>query len=199
MLNIQSQTIKLNAPNLKRGLPLMEAMSTKCSAREYSPTDLSIQDLSDLLWAATGLNRPDENKTTASSAMNTHDIDVYVFMKDAVYIYNLDDHTLDPVLDGDYRDNIITRPLPAECSPPVQMMLVSDISRFSRGGPEMKIEWAGIDSGIVSQNISLFCAATDLCTRPMSSIKKDEIKRLLQLGDEQLVMLGHPVGYPMGG
>ena len=63
------ESIKLNPPDKARGLPFMEALSVKASATEWSDRDLSLQDLSDLLWAANGLNRPDENKTTASSAI----------------------------------------------------------------------------------------------------------------------------------
>src|SRR3972149_899572 len=79
------KTIKLNQPDKIRGLPFMETLSVKASANEWSDKELSLQDLSDLLWAANGLNRPEEKKTTASSAQNAHDVDIYVFMKEGVY------------------------------------------------------------------------------------------------------------------
>lgn len=68
----------------------MEVLSVRASAREWSDRDLSLQDLSDLLWAANGLNRPEEKKYTASSAQNAHDVDIYVFMKDGVYLNDAD-------------------------------------------------------------------------------------------------------------
>ena len=151
MLAAELQAIKLNPPNLKRGLPLMEALSVKASAREWSEKELSLQDLSDLLWAADGINRPAENKSTASSAMNAHDIRIYVFMKDGAYLYDAPKHELAPVLAGDFRSQLMMArsaqasrgahgpptaapavPLAACRRPilPVQIILVSDSERF---------------------------------------------------------------------
>jgi nitroreductase len=208
------QAIKLNPPSLKRGLPFMEALAVRASAREFAEKELSRQDLSDLLWAADGINRPDENKSTASSAMNAHDIRIYVFMKEGAYLYDAPKHELVPVLAGDFRAQImiarpprpappagatppasVTPPPPPPSNPPVQIVLVSDGERFQRGTPETKLEWGALDAGIVSQNISLFCAATGLKTRPRASLDKAKVKELLKLTDAQTVFLNHPVGY----
>jgi nitroreductase len=208
------QAVKLDPPNLKRGLPLMEALAVRASAREFSEKELSLQDLSDLLWAADGVNRPAENKSTAPSAMNAHDIRIYVFMKAGVYLYDAPKHELSPVLAGDFRSQIMMGrpPRPAgppssppaskpegaaapQATPPVQIVLVSDGERFQRGTPEQKFEWGALDAGIVSQNISLFCAATGLKTRPKASMDKAKVKELLKLTEAQTVFLNHPVGY----
>lgn len=84
----EPKTIKLNEPNKTRGLSVMEALSVRASVRDWSDRDLSLQDLSDLLWAANGINRPDSRKRTASSAMNAQDVDIYVFLKEGVYLYD---------------------------------------------------------------------------------------------------------------
>ena len=234
------QAIKLNPPDLKRGLPFMEALSVKASAREFSEKELSLQDLSDLLWAADGINRPTENKSTASSAMNAHDVRIYVFMKEGAYLYDPPKHELTPVQAGDLRSQIMmarpprpasppagpsaapppsvpaappvppappagtpssSHPSPSvgaaapQANPPVQIILVSDGERFKHGTPEQKFAWGALDAGIVSQNISLFCAATGLKTRPRASMDKAKIKELLKLTEAQTVFLNHPVGY----
>ena len=203
------KTIKLNEPNKARGLPFMETLSVKASTREWSDRDLSLQDISDLLWAANGINRPDEKKYTASSAQNAHDVDLYLFMRDGVYRYDADAHALEPVLAGDFRSQLMMTPPPRPkdaggpppppppppSNPPIQIILVSDVSRFKFGPPELKPEWGAIDAGIVSQNISLFCAATGLGTRPRASMDKEVIKNLLKLNDTQHVFLNHPIGY----
>ena len=77
----------------------------------------------------------------------------------------------------------------------MQIVLVSDGDRFTRGFPERKFEWGALDAGIVSQNISLFCAATGLKTVPRALLDKARIKELLKLTDAQIVFLNHPVGY----
>ncbi|MDH4197213.1 MAG: SagB/ThcOx family dehydrogenase [Candidatus Aminicenantes bacterium] len=216
------KTIKLNEPNKKRGLPVMEALSVRASVRDWSEKDLSLQDLSDLLWAANGINRPDK-KRTASSAMNAQDVDIYVFMKDGAYLYDAAEHALMPAAAGDHRAEVTARPrggpggppaakpgAPPPAKPagppgggpgappsqaPVQIFLVSDVARFRGGTEEQKLEWAAIDSGIVSQNISLFCAATGIGTRPRTGMNKDLIRSLLKLKDTQYPILNHPVGY----
>jgi len=214
------KTIKLNEPNKKRGLPVTEALSVRASVREWSDRELSLQDLSDLLWAANGINRPDSKKRTASSAQNAQDVDIYVFRKDGVYLYDHVGHALIPMVAGDQRSQIGMRPggapgakpggppavkpgAPPGAKPPagppsaapIQLVLVSDASRFGGGTPELKYEWGAIDTGIVSQNISLFCAATGLGTRPRASISRDKLKTLLKLKDTQNPFLEHPVGY----
>src|SRR5512136_725197 len=103
--------IQLNAPNKTRGLPVMEALSVRASVRDWSEKDLSLQDLSDLLWAANGINRPD-GKKTASSAMNAQDVDIYAFMKDGVYRYDAAGHVLVGVLSGDHRAEIMMQMRP---------------------------------------------------------------------------------------
>jgi hypothetical protein len=188
----------------------MEALSVKASAQDWSEKELSLQDLSDLLWAANGINRPDVKKYTASSAMNAHDVDLYVFMKDGVYVYDADNHCLNPVLDGDFRSQIVPppqkdaprgalvppSPVPSHIlTPPILIVLISETARFRAGTPELKQEWGAIDTGIVSQNISLFCAATGLKTRPRASMDREKIRKLLNLKDTQYVFLNHPIGY----
>jgi len=196
--------VRLNPPDTARGHPFMTAVAIRASATAWSDRNLSLQDLSDLLWAANGLNRPDENKTTASSAMNAHDVDIYVFRQEGVFVYDYRNHELDPVRSGDFRSAILMRRPPrpgatpedpSRIEAPIQIVLVSDASRFRSGTDELKYEWGAIDTGIMSQNISLFCAATGLKTRPRASVDKDKIKAILELNETQHVFLNHPVGY----
>jgi len=210
MQSAKLETIKLNEPNMKRGLPFTETLSVKASAREWSDRDLSLQDLSDLCWAANGINRPEEGKCTASSAQNARDVDIYLFMEDGVYLYDACKHVLEPVMPGDFRSQLMMTPPPRPkdavgpppppppppSNPPIQIILISDVSRFKFGPPELKPEWGAIDAGIVSANLSLFCAATGMATRPRASMDKDVIRNLLKLADTQYVLLNHPIGYP---
>jgi SagB-type dehydrogenase family enzyme len=186
--------IKLNPPNKKRGLPLMEALSLRASTWNWSEKNLLLQDLSDLLWAANGINRPESKKRTAPSAMNAQEVDIYVFLKDGAYLYDASQHLLNPVTSADHRAAIDDMPPGGE--PTALLILVSDISRFKLGSQEVKLQWAALDSGIISQNISLFCAATGLGSRPRTDMNKDLIKRVLKLKDTQLPILNHAVGYP---
>jgi SagB-type dehydrogenase family enzyme len=140
--------------------------------------------------------------------MNAHDVDVYVFLKNGAYVYDADAHALNLVRSGDYLSEILSaspprpantaagaRPRAPTSEPPTLLVLVSNSTRFRMRSKEVRYEWGALDVGIVSQNISLFCAATGLKTRPRASMNKDRIRELLQLGDAQYVFLNHPVGY----
>jgi len=181
--------VKLNDPDKSRGLAVMSAFSARASVREWSAEKLRLQDLSDLLWAANGVNRPEEGKRTAPSAMNAQDIDIYVFAEEGVYLYDVFKQMLDPVQQGDYR-NIFGKQ-----EAPVVLLLVSDISRFRAGDDALKLTWAAMDAGIVSQNIAVFCAGTGLKTRPRASMDKQKVKEILSLTNTQHALLNLPVGY----
>jgi len=189
-----TKNITLNPPDTTRGLPFMTALAHRASVREFDTTDLKLQDLSDLLWAANGINRPAEGKRTAPSAQNGQDIDVYVFMKSGVYIYDAKKHILESIVEGDHRNSISGRPGGVETAP-VICVLVSDISRFRFGEDTLRVVWAAEDAGIVSQNISIFCASIGLSTRPRAGMNQQKLRELLKLKDTQHLMLNSPVSY----
>ena len=91
-------TLHLNPPDTDRGLPVMKALTLRASASDWDSTQLDLQDLSDLLWAANGINRPESGKRTAPSALNAQDIDIYVCMKSGVYLYDAKKNLLELVV-----------------------------------------------------------------------------------------------------
>ncbi|WP_424244185.1 nitroreductase [Elusimicrobium posterum] len=172
----QLETIKLKEPQLKKGTAVMKALSLRKSTRIFSDKELDAQTVSNLLWAANGVNRPD-GKRTAPSAMNRQDIDVYLCNKDGAYLYNHKDHALEPVSTGNCRLR----------NAPVTLVLVANAKESEK--------YAYMDAGIVSQNISIFAAGMGLATVPQGSMPQDEFKKILKLKDGQILMLNHPVGY----
>jgi len=188
------EIIKLNPPDMKKGSSVMEAFKLRKSTREFDTKDLSLQDLSDLLWAANGVNRPEEKKRTAPSAINAQDINIYVVTKEAVYLYNAFENQLEKITDGDYR-NIVAGRQENMAVAPVFLVLVSDLSRFRFGDESTKLTWAAMDAGIVSQNISIFCASRNLATVPRATMDKDKLRKILKLKDSQKLMLNHPISY----
>ncbi|MDD2300795.1 MAG: SagB/ThcOx family dehydrogenase [Fermentimonas sp.] len=196
MINLSAQnneSIVLNPPSKDRGKTVIDAMWNRASPREFDTKKISHQDLSDLLWAANGINRPEEGKRTAPSAMNAQDVDVFVFNETGVYIYNAQKHSLDLVVKGDHR-KIFSGPQD-DSYPPLLLLLVSDISRFRVGDDALKLEWAAIDTGIVAQNILLFCTSIDMVGRPRAFMNKESIKELLSLNEKQYPILNIPVAY----
>jgi SagB-type dehydrogenase family enzyme len=196
-LNAQElKSVVLNPPDLKRGLTVMQALEKRSSASAFSSEKLKIQDLSDLLWAANGINRPDVKKRTAPSAMNAQDIDVYAFMEEGVYLYNASAHTLEPVVSGDQR--LLAAGRQTEfAKAAVILVMVSDISRFPGSEESMKLSMAAMDAGLVSQNISIFCAGMGLITRPRATMDQVKLREILKLKDSQHPLLNNPVSYPV--
>jgi SagB-type dehydrogenase family enzyme len=188
--------IALNPPDKTRGLPVMQAFEKRASASGFTSDKLKLQDLSDLLWAADGINRPDLKKRTAPSAMNAQDIDLYVFMAEGVYIYNAAGQTLEPIVSGDQRLLVAGRQADF-ANAAVILLMVSDISRFPGGEDTGKLSMAAMDAGLVSQNISLFCAGVGLSTRPRATMDQVKLKEILKLKDSQHPLLNNPVSYPL--
>jgi SagB-type dehydrogenase family enzyme len=196
-LNAQDfKAVLLNQPDKSRGLAVMQAFSNRASATAWNTEKLKLQDLSDLLWAADGINRPDSKKRTAPSAMNAQDVDVYVFLPEGVYLYDASGNKLDPVVAGDQRLLAAGSQVDA-AKAPVILVLVSDISKFTRGDESNKLLLAGLDAGMISQNISLFCAGVGLITRPRATMDQAKIKEVLKLKDTQRPLLNNPVSYPV--
>lgn len=187
-------SIELMAPRMDRGRSVMEALALRASTYVWSAKDLSIQDLSDLLWAANGVNRPKDKGRTAPSAVDAQDIDLYLIARQGVFRYDAFQHRLEPVASGDQRAAVDEMKPGSE--PSALLVLVSDLSRFRVGTADEKREWATLDAGIVSQNISLFCAATGLGTRPRTDMDKALLQKLLKPRETQLILLNQAVGYP---
>lgn len=188
------QPVKLNAPDMSKGTTIMKAFSMRSSVTDVSDQRVSLQDLSDLLYAADGINRPESGKRTAPSAMNSQDIDIYVFLPEGVYLYDPKANILNPVIAGNHLGVIRGRGFD---NATLFLLLVSDISRFRGGDETTRLGWSYMDGGIVSENISLFCAGAGLATRPRASMSAEELTRLLKLTPSQHLVLNHPVGYPI--
>lgn len=193
---IQSQdnvNIELPVPDKEGGLPFMKALSVRASARDFDTMKVELTRISNLLWAANGINRPELDKRTAPSALNAQDIDLYVLMNEKVYLYDPAKHILKFVVTGDHR-RLVAGSQEIFAQVPLMVVLVSDISRFRMGEESARLNWAAIDAGIVSQNISLYCASAGLGTVPRATMDILKLREVLGLKETQYPILNHPVG-----
>ena len=188
------KVVKLPKPNLNRAGTVMKALSERQSTREYASKALSLADLSDLLWAANGINRQESGMRTAPSALNKQDVDVYVVMPEGSYLYDAKNHQLALIAAGDYRGAVAGGQAFVKTAP-VSLVLISDLSRFGDAKSPRSQLMGAMDAGIVSQNISLFCSGTGLVTVPRASMDQAKLKSGLKLKDTQRPLINHPVGY----
>jgi SagB-type dehydrogenase family enzyme len=162
------------------------------SARTFSGEKLQMQTLSNLLWAAFGINRPD-GKRTAPSAKNWQEIDIYVAMADGAYLYDAKKNTLDPIEMKDIRAMTGAQAFVKDA--PVNLVYVADYSKVNEGGLDGQI-LVGADAGLISENVYLFCASEGLATVVRASIDRDALAKELKLRPQQKIILAQSVGYP---
>ena len=185
---------KLPKPQTKGGMPLMQALKARQSSRAYSPKPLPPQVLSNLLWAAWGVNRPESGKRTAPSAVNWQEIDVYVTTADGAFLYDAKAHALERVLDKDIR--ALTGRQAFVATAPVNLVYVADLSRMGRASEADKNFYSATDAGFISQNVYLFCASEKLATVVRGLVDRGPLAKALKLREEQKIILAQSVGYP---
>lgn len=190
LFSIKAQDIQLPEPQRDGGLPLMEALQQRCTQREFSDKVLEDQQLSNLLWAANGVNR-ENGKRTAPSARNCQEIDVYVYTEKAIYLYIAEKNLLQFVVEGDHRADAAIQPFAAKC--PILLMFVANYDKMKDMDKDAKEFYGATDAGYVSQNVYLYCASAQLNTVVLGSIYRDKIKELLKFNGKAI--LGQPVGY----
>ena len=186
--------IDLPKPQMAGGKPLMEALRDRHTTRSFQSKPLPAQVLSNLLWAAFGINRPESGKRTAPSARNWQEMDIYVAMAEGTYIYDAKTHKLHPVLAGDHR--AATGGQDFVKGAPVNLVLVADLARTGDANAESTSPSTGVDAGVIVQNVYLFCASEGLGTVVRGSIDGPVFAKLLRLRPDQRVIVAQTVGYP---
>jgi nitroreductase len=185
--------VQLPSPQTNGGRPLMQVLSDRKSTREFGPGTLSPQTLSNLLWAAFGINRPD-GRRTAPSAMNWQEVSIYVATLEGVYIYNAKDNALNPLLAGDSRAATGTQSYVKDAA--VNLVYVSDLSNTGNAESSEAQMYTAADVGFIAQNVYLFCASEGLATVVRASIDKPTLAKTLKLLPQQKIILAQSVGYP---
>lgn len=190
----QPQSVLLPKPQITGGKPLMEALSLRKSTREFADKEIPAQILSNLLWAANGINRPESGKRTAPSAANWQEIDIYVATSKAVYLYDAKSNSLKVVVEGDLRADF-GRQMFVKTAP-VVLAFVADYSKMGRASQTDKDFYSATDTGFVSQNVYLYCASEGLNTVVLGMFDRATLSSKLGLKPDQKIILTQPVGYP---
>lgn len=185
---------RLPKPKTEGGMPLMEALKKRRSSRRFAARKLPEKVLSDLLWAAFGVNRPD-GRRTAPSAVNWQEIDIYVAMADGLWLFDAKAHDLKPVLKKDIRALTGTQGFVKDA--PVNLIYVADFARMSGARRERdKVFYSAADTGFISQNVYLFCAGEGLATVVRGLVDRAALAKAMGLRKDQRIILAQSVGYP---
>jgi SagB-type dehydrogenase family enzyme len=186
--------IQLLKPQVDKGRPLMQVLKDRSSSRSFSKENLPLQVMSNLLWAAFGVNRPETGKRTAPSAVNWQEIDIYVATSDGLYVYDAKAHMLKPILSKDIRAMTGRQDFVKDA--PVNLIYVADYSRMGTSTKEDNDLYSAADTGFISQNVYLYCASEGLVTVVRGSIDRQALAQVMKLRPDQKIILAQSVGYP---
>lgn len=193
---ICAQDIQLPKPDLKqKSKSVVEALYTRQSAREYANKDLTLNQISNICWAAIGKNKYADH-ITAPSALNRQEVRVFVFTKDGVYEYLNAENRLAQKAKGDYRKLVAGTPERSQdfvLNAPISLVLVSDLDKFGKNDDQAKAMTA-VDVGIVNQNVNLYCEGVGLANVPRATMDSKEIQKLLSLNENQIPLMNNVIG-----
>jgi len=196
--------ILLPKPEMDGGKSVLAALKERKTTRNISARELPPQILSNLLWAAFGVNREKGSfgkpGRTAASASNSQEIDLYVALPEGVYLYEAIPHRLVPVVAGDFRSRVGRA---AAASAPVNIFYVVDLSRYDTGpgqpdrrigDPEVQKSYYYTDTGLIAANVYLFAASQGLAAW-FHNCNRDAAAKDLKLRADQRVLFAQTVGY----
>jgi nitroreductase len=196
--NLPFDTVKLVQPDLDRPAPLTRALKERRSVREYDARPLTLRQLSELLWAANGVNR-DDGKRTAPAAVNQQLVDIYAVLPGGAFLYDAPGARLVPVASGDFRKAAGRQEFVT--SAPVNLVFVADPARFKQrpgSGSAMPVEdilnWARFAVGAMAQNVGLYCAAEGLGNVVRGMVDREKLGPALKLGPGEVILLAQTVG-----
>jgi len=187
------EPIQLPKPQTDGGRHLMQLLRERKSVREFSSERIPLQVLSNLLWAAFGMTRPD-GKRTAPSARNWQETGIYVASADGLYLYDAKAHMLMPILKDDIRVMTGTQSYVKEA--PVNLVYVADYAKAGTSPMEEKDLWSACDAGFIAQNVYLYCTSEGLSTVVRGLIDKPALAKAMKLRPDQKIVLAQSVGYP---
>jgi SagB-type dehydrogenase family enzyme len=186
-----AQDVQLPAPNLDT--PIMHALKNRHSTRAYSDREVSDQTLSELLWAAYGINRPETGGRTAPSAMNAQETMIYVLLAKGTYRYDAEHQSLKLVTPDNLIKFVAVQDFVKHA--PVHLVFVADLSKLAQTGAQKEF-FAAAHTGFISQNVYLYCAANDLGTVVRAWMDVAGLHKALNLDENHMITLTQTIGYP---
>lgn len=189
---IAQDTIVLMEPSQEGEMSLTEALQKRRSIRKYSGESLTDQQLSDLLWSAFGINRPEEMKRTAPSSRNQQEIDIYVFTEDGVFVYDAVNHALIKIMNEDLRK--LTGKQDFVGNAAVNLVYIADHSKSKSDDPVGRSKTSYINTGFIGQNVYLYAASQGLGCVVRGSVDKEAMAAKLNLKENQEIIVAQSVG-----
>lgn len=198
-----SNLLKLPKPRTKGLVSVEEAIAVRRSVREFSPTPISLEDLSQLLWAAQGVTEPESGGRSAPSAGATYPLEIFVFVRQGgvkeveagVYRYRPLDHSLIKVASEDRVRALMEAALYQEfiCEAAVNIVIAARYERTTARYGGRGVRYVHIEVGHVGQNISLEAVSLGLGSVMVGAFNDGLVKKLIDEAAEPVYII--PIGY----
>lgn len=191
---VHGEVITLPAPDLTRGLNISEALQNRRSWREYSVEKLSLEELSGVLWAAAGVNRPETGHLTAPSAIALYPLTVYAFFEEGIYRYEAKEHRLVRMKEGNFMAKSGAQPFVETAA--LNLVYVADMTVYEgRKMPVEKVKYlCGQDAAGYAENVNLYTAGTGLKAITRGSAASDILQVIGLEGEQYFFALAQSVG-----
>lgn len=196
-LDLEADAFALPAPVIPPQATLADALRQRASAREFASDPLPAEQVSALLWAAGGINRPAVGGRTAPSAHNWQEIDIFVVLAQGSYRYDATHHRLELVKAEDLRALTGTQDFVG--SAPLNLVYVADFERASPATHDERHFLVGADAGCMAQNAYLYCASAGLAAVVRGLVDRKRLAAALGLRPTQRIALAQTVGLPAPG
>ena len=185
----------LPPPSREGGMPLLDALRQRQSRRAFAKGALAEQQLSDLLWAADGVNRPDVGGRTAPSAMNAQELHIYVALPQGLYRYGPQAHVLERVTASDVRPVTGYQDFVDDAA--LDLVYVADHGSMKLVPARLREVYAFAAAGAVAQNVYLYCASAKLSTVVRAWFNREALSDAIGLGIDEQLLLTQTVGLPI--
>ncbi|MBE0588674.1 MAG: SagB/ThcOx family dehydrogenase [Hydrogenophaga sp.] len=193
-IDFETDTFPLPPPVLPVQATLVDALRQRTSSRSFSRNPLSAEQISALLWAAFGINRPSSHGRTAPLAHNWQEMDIYVVLAQGSFRYDALCHRLNLVKAEDLR--AITGTQDFVGSAPLSLVYVADFAKATPASPEERHFLVGADAGCIAQNVYLYCTSVGLATVVRGLVDRQLLATRLGLKPTQRITLAQSVGLP---
>ena len=189
--------ISLPNPQMEAGMSVMQALAKRQTSRSFSGEELTPSQLSHILWAANGVNRPDSDGRTNPAALGVHSVEVYAVTAEGIFLYQPQTHTLQSIAEGDFRMTTTTgQPFVGEA--PLNLVYVGNSAAWENAGRgpsgEKQVLFDSIAAGTMAQSVALVAAAEGIGTCVRASVDHAAFSEAAHLQDGQTILLAQTLG-----
>jgi len=192
-----AKEIRLPKPKERGSVSIEEALNQRRSVRDYQKASLTVGEVSQLLWSASGKNL---FRRTAPSAGATYPLEIYLVvgevedLESGVYHYSIPRHSLEKIKGEDVRRALCRAALEQRMieRAPISIIIAADYHRTTGHYGQRGVRYVHMEGGHVGQNVSLQAVALNMGTVMIGAFEDQRVQEVLEIEEDPLYII--PVG-----